>query len=298
MLDVNTEEWLDILGEETFPSCYCPLLLAEAKLFISIYERNFQNIDPQMIGGIAWQATLSKTETSILQEMSARLQQAMANFTSDGGHVFVKTSSRSAKDAPMYQDKFAALYRTELSRLDVGEQSKENQQITCLLRAAFEAMKVQTSEEVIDMFICSERIYQDMLLAVEHKERFCEHFVIRRFVHIDVDMEFRGFVFGHKLTFVSQYNYLIFSARLLEEKDNIMRMLQSFFDQEIQPKFKDTKFPDNYIIDFAVCENGKYFISYFILIVKKLYIYFLKNNCHRVCFNGSLIQFQEVLTKL
>ena len=265
MLDVNTEEWLDILGEETFPSCYCPLLLAEAKLFISIYERHFQNVDPYLVGGIVWQATLSNNERNTLQKMSARLQKAMANFTREGDHVFVKTSSRSAKDAPMYQDKFSVLYGTELSRLDVGEQRKENQQITCLLRAAFEAMKVRTSEEVIDMFICSERIYQDMLLAVEHEQRFCEHFVIRRFVHIDVDMEFRGFVFGHKLTAVSQYNYLMFSARLLEEKDIIMQMLQKFFDQEVQPKFKDTEFPDNYIIDFAVCENGKYFISHFIV---------------------------------
>ena len=258
VLDVNTEEWLDILREETFPSCYCPLLLEDANLFISVYERHFKNVDPQQVSKVEWQTTLSKSEKHTLDKMAARLEVAMATFTSEGSHVFVKTSSRSAKDAPMVQDKFVALYKTELHRLNEEEQRKENQQITCLLRAAFEAMKVKKSEEVIDMFMCSERIYQDMLLAVQHEERFCEHFVIRKFVHIDVDMEFRGFVFGQQLRAVSQYNYLIFSARLAKDKDSIMEVLQQFFDQQIQPKFKDSKFPDNYIIDFAVCENGKY----------------------------------------
>ena len=258
VLEVNTEEWLDILREETFPSRYCPLLLEDANLLISVYERHFQDVDPQRVGKVEWQTSLSKNEKDILDKMAARLQVAMETFTGDGGHVFVKTSSRSAKDAPMYQDKFTELYKTELNRLEPEERREENQQITCLLRAAFEAMKVHTSADVIDMFICSERIYQDMLLAIQHKERFCEHFVIRKFVHIDIDMEFRGFVFGQQLTAVSQYNYLIHSARLVNEKDGIMQMLQEFFDQEVQPKFKDTKFTDNYVIDFAICDNGKY----------------------------------------
>ena len=39
VLEVNTEKWIDLLKDETFPTLLCPFLLQEANMFISIYER-------------------------------------------------------------------------------------------------------------------------------------------------------------------------------------------------------------------------------------------------------------------
>lgn len=68
-------------------------------------------------------------------------------------------------------------------------------------------------------------------------------------------MEFRGFVFKQKLTALSQYNYLIYSKRLNEIKDQIESEIYSFFYKKVRNKLEN--FIENYIIDFAVFINDK-----------------------------------------
>lgn len=181
--------------------------------------------------------------------------------------MFVKTSSRSAKDSPLASNKFKQLYTQFLSQLNrAGERRPENEQIECLLRAAFECMRVQTGAEAIDMFIRSERVYQDMLLCTaKSPHRFRENFVIREFRNIDVDMEFRGFVFDGRLTALSQYNYLLHSERLCQNKQAIGQLIRDYFGKEIGPRLAVPKFSASYVIDFAV------FSSWTIFLLSKLY---------------------------
>ena len=181
-------------------------------------------------------------------------------YTSADGYAFVKTSSRSAKDAPLVQTRFRELYLNELGSYSESERS-ENVKITCLLKAAFVALRVKSAADVVDMFIRSERIYQDLLLAaVNQVGRYNEHFVVRKFVDIDVDMEFRGFVWNYDLVALSQYNYAICSDRLVAGKDKFGEMILTYYNSVIKPKLIDSKFPANSIIDFAVCDNGRFFV--------------------------------------
>lgn len=59
---------------------------------------------------------------------------------------------------------------------------------------------MKTPKQAIDSFVCSERILQDMNVALDRLDRFDENVVVRRWVMLDVDMEFRGFVCNGKLT--------------------------------------------------------------------------------------------------
>lgn len=178
-------------------------------------------------------------------------------FTKDGESVFVKTSSRSAKDAPMVQKRFKDLYQKYLSKSDEEGRKSENTQITCLLQAAFEAMKVDSACQVLDMFMRSERIYQDLLLAaVNQKEVYNEHFVIRKFVDIDVDKEFRGFIYKQNLTALSQYNYMIHSKWITDNEDYIQSAILNYYADVVRPKLKAAKFVEDLIIDFAMCDGG------------------------------------------
>lgn len=175
--------------------------------------------------------------------------------------MFVKTSSRSAKDSPLASNKFKQLYTQFLRQLNrAGERRSENEQIECLLRAAFQCMRVQTAAEAIDMFIRSERIYQDMLLCIAMSpHRFRENLVIREFRNIDVDMEFRAFVFDGQLTALSQYNYLLHSERLCQNKQAIGQLVRDYFSQEIGPRLVQPKFLASYVIDFAVFSSKTIF---------------------------------------
>jgi len=92
-----------------------------------------------------------------------------------------------------------------------------------------------------------------MLLAIQVSNRFRENFVIRKFVEIDVDMEFRGFVYNGKLTALAQYNYLIHSERLCSGRVVIARLVKAFYECQVAPKlFAHANFVKSFIIDFAV----------------------------------------------
>ncbi|CAF4529016.1 unnamed protein product [Rotaria sp. Silwood2] len=121
--------------------------------------------------------------------------------------------------------------------------SQENSRIIALLTAALLALRLTNASDILSMFIISERIYQDMLLATEAQnpsdDLFTENIILRPFIQIDVDMKFRGFVFQQLLTCLSQYNYLIYSQRLFKTKLN---------------KYKS----NNYVSDFALTKDGKF----------------------------------------
>ena len=192
----------------------------------------------------------------------------MEIFCKEDEYVFIKTSSRSAKDSPLYTNHFRHLYQIYLNELDSFEKKNENEQIKCLLKAAFEGLKLRSACETIEMFIKSERIFQDMLLACERQERFKENFVIRKFFHIDIDMEFRGFVSNGKLTCLSQYNYLIYSERLGQNKNEIQKLIEKFFYENILNRLNEAKFPNKYVIDFAVISRKSKFKNFILLSIE------------------------------
>ena len=191
-------------------------------------------------------------------QISERLQKTMDQAFPNNDGFFAKTSSRSAKDACIFKRDFLDLYKNELSKS--SDPSQENSRIIALLTAAFIALRVKCASDVLTMFVISERIYQDMLLATEAQnpsaDLFKENIILRPFIPIDIDMEFRGFVFQQRLTCLSQYNSLIYSPRLCQEKDVILEKMTSFFNQMVKPKLNAYKSSD-YVIDFALTKGGK-----------------------------------------
>ena len=214
------------------------------------------DVDPSVSITTDWKEKISESEKKILDKLAVRLEEAMKPYTTEG-YAFVKTSSRSAKDAPLVQGKFKQMYLDELKKHSDEDQS-ENMQISCLLKAAFSALRVKSAEEVLDMFLRSQRIYQDLYLAaINQKDKYNENFVIRKFVDIEIDMEFRGFVYDNELVALSQYNYLICSPRLVNKKQHYGQLVKSYYDNTVKPKLMKAEFPRNLIVDFAICDEGK-----------------------------------------
>ena len=143
--------------------------------------------------------------------------------------------------------RFRELYRTVLSR---NKKLDENSAIAALLEVAIEMLKVSSAHDVIHNFIHSERVYNDFSIALQHPDRFQNHFVVRKWVSIDPDMEFRGFYANGKLNALCQYNHLAFYPRLVLLKDTLATLIQSFFALEVEPKLRSTF--KEYVVDFAV----------------------------------------------
>lgn len=248
---------------ETFPTVYCPITYSDAQHFIRIFERHFQKLhEQQKFDQIKEQMDTwfndDEVEKQWYEQMKERLQKTVDQAFPNNSGFFAKTSSRSAKDACIFKQDFLELYKKELSKS--SEPSQENSRIIALLTAAFLALRMTCASDVLMVFVISERIYQDMLLATEAQnpsdDLFKENIVLRPFVPIDVDMEFRGFVFQQRLTCLSQYNYLIYSARLCQERDAILEKIASFFNRVVKAKLSAYKSND-YVIDFALTKGGK-----------------------------------------
>lgn len=256
VIDCNMENWYTLIRSVTFETRFEPIRLDDVKMFIKIYERIFRDKQEHQEDNGNWKSQLNDDERRWLVDVEGRLEECRARMSENGNEpVFVKTSCRSAKDSPTVGEAFRTLYGQYLSQLEDEQKNSENEQIICILKAAFESLKVYKSERALEMLIRSERIYQDMLLASEVPERFNQNFVIRKFVHIDVDMEFRGFVHNRRLTALSQYNYLIYSKRLNENRQLVQKKIVDFFDQKVNPLLTD-KFLDNYVIDFALVSSN------------------------------------------
>jgi hypothetical protein len=100
---------------------------------------------------------------------------------------------------------------------------------------------------------------QDMLMALDHPDRFVEHLAVRQWVPLEVDLEFRGFVGPNgRLNALSQYNHLAFFPRLLPLREALTAAISSFFDESVGPALS-AEYPSGYVVDFGVVfadDNG------------------------------------------
>ncbi len=151
----------------------------------------------------------------------------------------------------MYHSKFRETYKQYLSKRSTFE---ENDQLICLLHAAVEVLKIRDAQEVLSTFCRSERVSQDMKLALSqaHK-KFEEHFIVRKWIDIEPDMEFRGFYCNGKLNALSQYNHLCYFERLLEMRDQLLEKVLHFFELSVKPKLAPHF--SSFIVDFAITGN-------------------------------------------
>lgn len=248
---------------ETFPTVYCSITYSDAKHFIRIFERHFQKLhETQLFDQIRERMDTwlndDQEENEWYEQLRQRLQNIIDQSFPNKKEFFAKTSSRSAKDACIFKQDFLESYKKELIKF--SDPLQENSRIIALLTAAFLSLCVRSAADVLSMFFISERIYQDMLLATEAQNTsdssFKENIILRPFIPIDVDMEFRGFVFQQRLTCLSQYNYLIYSSRLCESKECILEKIVYFFNETVQPKLSKYK-SSSYVIDFALTKEGK-----------------------------------------
>lgn len=110
---------------------------------------------------------------------------------------------------------------------------------------------VKSAHEVIQNFVNSERVFNDMRLALEHPDRFKQNFVVREWVAMSPDMEFRGFVKDGKLNALSQYNHPVMWPRVVENHERLVEQIREFFYSRVAPKLEH-HFKE-YVVDFAVC---------------------------------------------
>eukprot|EP01080_Neovahlkampfia_damariscottae_P000765 gene765-9015_t len=111
-------------------------------------------------------------------------------------------------------------------------------------------MKVETVDRALELLILSKRVYEDFQDELESKQ-FNISLFIRKWNDIDIDMEFRGFVYDGEMVAISQYNYLCFFPHIKEKKQLIEKRLKKMY-QLVKPSIQKYIKDSNCIIDFYV----------------------------------------------
>ena len=119
----------------------------------------------------------------------------------------------------------------------------DNALIIALMDEALDLMKARDVAQILWMLVSSERIDEDLDVALRHPERWSQSVVLRRWwPGVASDLEFRLFVHEGVATGLTQYNQFLFSERIATRREAIGKALVAFYEAEVRPRLKGTSF--------------------------------------------------------
>jgi len=111
-------------------------------------------------------------------------------------------------------------------------------------------MHVYSGKEALELLLSSDRIYEDLTNELENKE-FHQDIIIREWMEIPVEHEYRGFVYQKKLNAISQYYHTCYFSHLKEEFPLAVERIKEYFNK----KLVDVIPLESYIIDFGLLQD-------------------------------------------
>jgi len=92
-----------------------------------------------------------------------------------------------------------------------------------------QCLKVNSAQEAMQLLKDSSRVYQDLLRACK-QEKWDIQILVREWIDIPVQSEFRAFVYNKKIRAISQYYDVCFFPELIQDKENIIKRIQYYFE--------------------------------------------------------------------
>lgn len=270
------ENWYPLVKDFTFGMTVIPLSRDESRVLASYHEvskmlrmqEDFeiqQTRDPNAPFGTNWDSKrfqrleaaiakhISEEQVQLLNHLLTQLDSVIASY---GGAAFVKLSTRSPKDAVFFGEPVKEHLRQILgqSTVPAGTPEAEEEDIIAFIRAISFALRVSCGHEALTLLTRSERAFQDLLLADlmndNDRDRFSLSLVVRPWVNIDPEFEFRAFVSEGRLTACTQYYPNCFVSSIAARRDVIKQKIFSFWNEEIRPLIPASQ--PNYTIDFVL----------------------------------------------
>ena len=266
--DTGIDRWIDDLGDKTFRSELVDITRHEAQAIVTWWWENEHNDAKRQEREEreAWEAreqrgrggapaSTAKIPAS-LAGLSRRIDACIAkSFAAGGGRgaAFVKLSTRSPKDSTLAFRAAAATYTAALEQR-TAEGMDANDRIVAFSRAIASSLKCTTGEDAVWHFLHSERIWEDLKYALEAWEDGKVNVVVREWVDVPIESEWRGFVWDGKLNALGQYFHSLYFEELQDPAtlEKVASNVQAFFE-EIKGGIPLSR----YIIDFAVTGSDR-----------------------------------------
>ena len=251
--DLELHEYYQDIESHTFATTFVPVDVATAEAW-RIYNR-----------GGALSADEQQRMTTLKAEVERHIREVM---TSGASHAvgashgaFVRLSTRSPKDAlensPALRKRATDLLRERLRRANLDRltgDSLANAKLVAVQEVTSELLSVRSADEAFELLSMSSRCVSDLVRMLTHRDDLPTwdlHLIVRRFVPLPPESEFRCFVHERALTAISQYFALSYFPQLPAMREALLQRIATFVTARI-PEIK----LDSYIIDVAVAVPG------------------------------------------
>ena len=251
--DLELHEYYQDIESHTFATTFVPVDVATAEAW-RIYNR-----------GGALSADEQQRMGTLKAEVERHIREVM---TSGASHAvgashgaFVRLSTRSPKDAlensPALRKRATDLLRERLRRANLDRltgDSLANAKLVAVQEVTSELLSVRSADEAFELLSMSSRCVSDLVRMLTHRDDLPTwdlHLIVRRFVPLPPESEFRCFVHERALTAISQYFALSYFPQLPAMREALLQRIATFVTARI-PEIK----LDSYIIDVAVAVPG------------------------------------------
>ena len=276
---LRAEEWLQDLHEFILPARHetvqVTLAMGEAimryreelKMYAAIEDQKGNHPIPRMedLGFLTARHEAVKQEWPLgkdravwwraLEELRALLDERIKAMPHG---AFVKFSVRSPKDAAPYMPSYVGLIHDAVAKNNIHPDHPEAlaADVSAIKYANWMALKCDSGEDAILLFVRSDRIYLDILqhdlFAKGNKQTSFDlkiH-IFEFFTGFHPDWEFRAFVANGQRTAITLYNPWVYSQDMMQQKDAILKLILELWDRA-QPNIRS----ENYSLDFAVAPD-------------------------------------------
>lgn len=232
-LDLGMDNWLGHVRDLTFETASLSLSPEEASLLRTCYDALHGSTE-------ASNNLPHKLATELASSLGQRLEPVLSEFEASNRGVFAKLSGRSAKDSPLHTGR---LDQALSQRFAADGGGGGTASLEALFDVSLELNKVRSVDELLWNLINSQRVDEDLDVALRHPERWDQSIVIRRWwAGVSSDLEFRLFCVDGEPTALTQYNHLIFSPRLATVGTKVAEVLRGYYERLVRPRLKGTSF--------------------------------------------------------
>eukprot|EP01102_Stenamoeba_stenopodia_P012673 TRINITY_DN402_c0_g1_i1.p1 TRINITY_DN402_c0_g1~~TRINITY_DN402_c0_g1_i1.p1 ORF type:complete len:314 (-),score=77.55 TRINITY_DN402_c0_g1_i1:724-1599(-) len=254
---LRIERWYPDIKDYTYFTTVFPFELDEAKALVQ-YETlqqllwfikeqlgrekdpKFQlSIDSKTMSEINQEVEekLNEEERNALRRLKTKLEQHVQPLVDKYGGAFVKTSSRSPKDAVFSHPKLYNLIRDGVLEHrhkypNATPQEIEIADSILFVRSLSYAMKVTSADEAFNLFLNSRRTRNDITscLLQTGEEAFEMSIIVRAWSNeITPEWEFRAFVFDNEMTSCTQYSKIAYVPRMVGFEMSTRRAFKHWF---------------------------------------------------------------------
>lgn len=143
-------------------------------------------------------------------------------------HFFVRLSSRSPKDAPLFMPSFRPLLESCRARMFRELGDNRFTRLHALQVAATLAMANKAGRDAVLLLHKSQRIRDDLMRFSKGELGDDFRVWVREFRFLPLEFELRAFVHARQLTAITQYNNYCFFAQLVAHKDALRAQVEAF----------------------------------------------------------------------